>query len=61
MVPSNPNPPMTREEIKRFRHELARRMRGEFTPSERERFNKANNTYNAIINNNGGKNPILGY
>lgn len=52
---------MTREEIMRFRREMARRMRGEFTPREREHYSRAKTTYETILNNNGGKNPILGY
>lgn len=61
MIPSNPNPPMTREEVNNFHREMARRMRGEFTPQERERFSRAKSTYEAILKSNGGKNPILGY
>lgn len=60
MIPSNPNQPMSREDIKRFRSGIARRMSGDFTPQERERYNRAKNTYDVIIKNNGGKNPILG-
>lgn len=52
---------MTREEVNNFHREMARRMRGEFTPQERERFSRAKSTYEAILKSNGGKNPILGY
>ncbi len=52
---------MTREEVRRFRNEMTRRMRGDFTPRERENIIKAKNNYNEIIRRNGGKNPILGF
>ncbi len=61
MISSNQNPPMTREEVRRFRNEMTRRMRGDFTPRERENIIKAKNNYNEIIRRNGGKNPILGF
>lgn len=61
MIPSIPNPLMTREDVTNFRREIARRMRGEFTPQERMRYVRAENAYKAVIKNNGGKNPILGY
>lgn len=55
---------MTRDEIKRFRCELARRMRGDFTPQEKERMlsDKELNrrVYEQIIANCGGKDPIFG-
>lgn len=60
MIPSNPNQPMTSEDIKRFRSGIARRMRGDFTPQERNYLKRAKDSYDAIIKNNGGKNPILG-
>lgn len=64
MIPSVQNPPMSPAEIKIFRSEMSRRMKGEFTPEEKVRFRKnaiINRTvYTRIISNNGGKNPILG-
>ncbi len=61
MIPSNTNPQMTIEDIRRFRKEIARRMRGDLTEEERTRWRQAQETYNTIIQNNGGKNPILGF
>jgi len=61
MIPSITNPKMTREEVMRFLSEMSRRMSGNLTPLERDRSKHAKETYNAIIKNNGGKNPILGY
>lgn len=60
MIPSNPNPQMTRSEVERFHAGMSRRIRGEFTPQERERINRAKETYRIILKNNGGKNPIFG-
>ena len=60
MIPSNPNPPMKREEVKRFRNEMSRKMKGEFTPRERELYEHRKQTYKAVIANHGGKNPIFG-
>lgn len=61
MIPSNPNPPMSTEDVNRFRRVMRRRMRGEFTTREREIFERAKRNYEILINHNGGKNPILGY
>ncbi len=61
MIPSIVNPKLTREEVMRFLSEMSRRMSGNLTPLERDRTKHAEETYNAIIKNNGGKNSILGY
>lgn len=64
MIPSVPNPPMTKDEIIHFRNELERRVRGEFTQSEindiRHENEKRERIYNQIMANCGGKNPIFG-
>lgn len=59
MIPSVSNPIMTTEDICRFRKEMSRKIRGEFTAAERERYDRARRVYAQIISNNGGKNPIL--
>ncbi len=59
MIPSNPNPPMTREEVEHFHREMARKMNGDFTPRERELYERAKQTYEIILKNNGGKNPFF--
>lgn len=61
MIPSNPNPPMKKSEVERFRSEMARRMRRDFTPQELHRIEGANETYKTIMNRNGGKNPLFGF
>ena len=59
MIPSNPNPPMTREEIKKFRAEMSRRMKGDFTPRELQLAKSRNEVYQTILKRNGGKNPLF--
>jgi len=61
MLPTNPNPPMSRNDVRRFRANVSRQIRGEFTPRERELYHFAKETYETILKNNGGKNPILGF
>ncbi len=58
---SNPNTPMSKDDVKRFYDTLARQMRGEHTLQEREMYHKAKESYEEILKNNGGKNPILGF
>lgn len=60
MIPSNPNPPMTRIEVEHFRKEMRRRFRGDLTPLERQRLNDRKKVYEIILKRNGGKNPLLG-
>ena len=59
MIPSSPNPTMTREEIKHFQAQMSRKMKGAFTPYERELYNRAKESYDLILKNNGGKNPFF--
>ncbi len=65
MIPSVQNPPMSPMEIKIFRQEMSRRVKGELSLQERQthRENASINraVYKRIISNNGGKNPILGF
>ncbi len=61
MIPSNPNPRMSREEVKAFHAEMERKMRGEFTPRERELYRNAKKTYDSYLKSNGGKNPIFNF
>lgn len=51
---------MTNADVMRFHNRLARRMRGDFTRHERAMYDQAKHTYESILKNNGGKNPILG-
>jgi hypothetical protein len=50
---------MTREEVERFHANMARKMRGDFTPLERERYAKRTEVYQTILQRNGGKNPLF--
>lgn len=65
MIRSIPNPPMDREDVARFRDNLEKHLRGDFSAEERQHIAelKARAQANAklIINNCGGKNPLLGY
>ena len=59
MIPTNPNPKMTAEEVRIFREKLCTRMNSRNSPEVlRERAEIAR-TANKIVKNNGGKNPIL--
>ena len=65
MIRSVQDPPMGPEDIARFRRNLAKHLRDDYTPEERREreerkaFGKA--VLNQIIANCGGKNPLLGY
>jgi hypothetical protein len=65
MIRSIPNPPMNRDDIARFRNNLEKHLRGDFSAEERRLMEerKAQTEANAkrIIANCGGKNPLLGY
>ncbi len=65
MIRSIPNPPMGRDDVARFRRNLEKHLRGDFSVEERRRIDecKARTKNNAkrIIAKSGGKNPILGY
>lgn len=65
MIRSIPNPPMDREDVARFRRNLEKHLRGNFSAEERHRIEerKARTEANVkrIIRNCGGKNPLLGY
>lgn len=65
MIRSIPNPPMDREDITRFRHNLEKHIRRDFTAEEQHRIQEreARTAANVkrIIANCGGKNPLLGY
>lgn len=65
MIRSIQNPPMDREDVARFRHNLEKHLRKDFTEEERHRIEKrqARTKANAkrIIENCGGKNPLLEY
>ena len=65
MIRSIPNPPMGREDVARFRRNLEKHLRGDFSAEERHRIEERNARTKAnakrIIRNCGGKNPLLGY
>lgn len=65
MIHSNPNPMMTPDEIRKFRRNLSRLMRGNLTAEEKranaEKKKNAERITQMILSKNGGKNPILGY
>ncbi len=65
MIRSIPNPPMDREDVDRFRRNLEKHLRGDFTEEERHQIEARRAQEEAItkriIENCGGKNPILGY
>ena len=64
MIRSIPNPPMDREDVTRFRHNLELHSRGDFSADERHRIEerKARTEITKRITTNcGGKKTILGY
>ena len=65
MIRSIPNPPMDREDVDRFRRNLEKHLRGDFSEKERHQMEtcraRAEKITKRIIANCGGKNPILGY
>lgn len=65
MIRSIPNPPMSRDDVARFRCNLEKHLRGDFSAEERhqieERKARTEDITKRIIANCGGKNPILGY
>jgi len=56
---------MDREDVDRFRRNLEKHLRGDFTAEERHQMEvrkaRAEAITKRIIENCGGKNPILGY
>ena len=56
---------MNKEDISRFRENLDKHLRNDFTSAERqqqeERRKRSKTNAKRIIENCGGKNPILGY
>lgn len=65
MIRPIPNPPMGQEDILRFRINLEKHLRGNFSTLERELMAtqevRATKNVQRIIANCGGKNPLLGY
>jgi hypothetical protein len=65
MIRSIPNPPMDRDDVNRFRCNLEKHLRGNFSAEERqhieERRAKTEANANRIIANCGGKNPLIEY
>ena len=65
MICSIPNPPMDSDDISRFRENLEKHLREDFTMEERklqeEKKERSRTNAKRIIENCGGKNPILGY
>ena len=65
MIRSIPNPPMGQEDVDRFRRNLEKHLRKDYTEEERHHIEERRAQEKAIakriIENCGGKNPILGY
>lgn len=65
MIRSIPNPPMDREDIARFRNNLEKHLRRDFSEDEQHRIEERRARTEAITKritaNCGGENPILGY
>ncbi len=65
MIRSIQNPPMERDDVARFRGNMEKHLRGDYNAEERHQIaqRKACMKANAqrIIDNCGGKNPLLGY
>ncbi|MDE5900119.1 MAG: hypothetical protein K2H33_02035 [Muribaculaceae bacterium] len=65
MIRSIPNPPMGRDDVARFRRNLEKHLRDDFTDEERRQIEarkaRAKANVSRIIANCGGKNPLLGY
>lgn len=65
MIRSIPNPPMDRDDVARFRSNLEKHLRGDFTKEERHQIEarkaREESNYQRLIENCGGKNPIFGY
>lgn len=65
MIQTNPNPKMTPAEIQNFRKTIEKCVLKKFTYQEKKtiqnRIKRINQTAERVLNNNGGKNPILGY
>lgn len=63
MIRSIPNPPMGTDDVQRFRSNLRKHLRREFTDEERsemgQRTARAKAVAQQIIANHGGINPIL--
>ena len=63
MIRSIPNPPMGTDDVQRFRSNLRKHLRREFTDEERSEMEQSSARAKAvaqqIIANNGGINPIL--
>ena len=65
MIRSIPNPPMDKDDVARFRSNVEKHLRGDYNEEEWRRITedkaRADANYRQIIENCGGKNPILGY
>ena len=51
---------MNETDIKRFYDKMNRLIKGDLTSREKDLRKRANETYETIIKNHGGKNPIIG-
>lgn len=51
---------MSRTDVKRFRDNMSRLMRGERTPQESAFAQRCAQNYEVIVANNGGKDPFFG-
>ncbi len=64
MIRSIPNPPMGSDDVARFRRNLEKHFRNDFSAQERHKIEelkvRAEANAKQIISNCGGKNPLLG-
>ena len=61
MQSSIPNPDMTREDIIRFHGVIRKCIVQDIRDTEKEKIQPSKREMQRVANNNGGKNPILGY
>ena len=65
MIRSIPNPPMDKNDVARFRLTLEKHLKGDFSAEEKHQMaearKRAESNAKRIIDNCGGKNPLLGY
>lgn len=60
MLPLTSCPQMSKNDVQKFCSNMARYMKGNVTTRERKLYKDATKTYETVLKNNGGKNPIFG-
>ena len=65
MIRTIPNPKISVDDVRRFRDVMRKCVTGDFTDEEKEKIRlrkiEMKRVDNIVRQNNGGKNPILGY